>query len=42
VRHNGQWGSVCDDSFGPQEAAVVCKTLQFDRYVKPIKTISYI
>lgn len=30
VRHEGQWGSVCDDGFGAEEALVVCRTLEFE------------
>ena len=27
VMHDGVWGTVCDDSFGSQSAAVVCRML---------------
>ncbi|XP_041378668.1 macrophage scavenger receptor types I and II-like, partial [Gigantopelta aegis] len=27
VFHDGQWGSVCDDNFGVQEARIVCHSL---------------
>ena len=29
ILHDGQWGSVCDDSFGRASAYVVCKQLGF-------------
>ena len=29
IRHDGEWGTVCDDEFGQNEATVVCRTLGF-------------
>ena len=29
ICYNNQWGTVCDDSFGSPEAAVVCRQLGY-------------
>jgi deleted-in-malignant-brain-tumors protein 1 len=29
VFHNNMWGTVCDDSFGVNEAKVVCDSIGF-------------
>ena len=34
IRHNGVWGSVCDDEFGTEEGGVVCKMLGLPGGVK--------
>jgi len=30
VRHQGVWGTVCDDHFGSEEAHVVCRQLNYN------------
>ena len=29
IYHEGQWGTVCDDNFGREEAQVICKRLGY-------------
>lgn len=30
VRYKGVWGTICDDNFGEEEGAVVCRMLGFE------------
>ena len=40
VRHNGIWGTICDDNFDNYAAKVVCNSLGFHDFVE-IRTSSY-
>ena len=33
VKHDGKWGTVCNDDFSPKNAEVVCRSLGY-RFVK--------
>ena len=30
IQHDGEWGTVCDDGFGQEEAEVICKSLGYE------------
>nr|XP_054774380.1 deleted in malignant brain tumors 1 protein-like [Lytechinus pictus] len=36
VLYNGQWGTICDDSWGREEADVVCQQLGYSRAIEAV------
>lgn len=39
LRVNDQWGSICDDYFGANEAMVICRMLGYFGQVKSFTSI---
>ena len=42
IYYNGQWGTVCDDNFGNDEATVACRELGFTAGYYRYETISLV
>ncbi|KAL7860897.1 hypothetical protein AOLI_G00172460 [Acnodon oligacanthus] len=41
VYYNGQWGTVCDDSWGDSDAAVVCREMGCGRAVRATESVHF-
>ena len=37
IKHNGQWGTICDDSWNINDAEVVCRQLGYSHAVRAIQ-----
>jgi len=38
LKYRGVWGTVCDDDFGPEEAAIICRMLGFEGEAYVVKS----
>ena len=42
VNYNNTWGTICDDHFNQQDAAVICNSLGFNGYSLPMNTDMFV
>ena len=41
ILHNGEWGTICDDSFDMNEATVICRQLKLGKAVAAYSSARY-